>query len=249
MLGWTLGGYPSPNLEVVAEIGNGQNLSAWQAMELVARRRYGNASSAVVQAWSLFSKAFSEFPFGHGLYFAPSQMGPANLLWEKPTGYTASMVGLPYDDANRWAGNYGVQIFIQQMNKIADGFENGVNQLRQQTQNFAMTASQRKFFNIECDVAETVAIHYRSAANQALFTTVRDTMLQQSVPERSANINTLKKLLAEEITLAKQMHKLQCGNSTLGYEASNHYFYTPADLLEKVLNCRDLLDRWIPQLS
>lgn len=250
MLGWTLGGYPSPNLEVVSAIGNGQNLSPIEAMELVAQRRFGDASRAVVQAWTEFSTAFSEFPFGGGLYFAPSQMGPANLLWEKPTGYTATMVGLPYDDINRWSGIYGPQIFIQQMNKIAEGFEYGLRQMLQQTVNIVMTASQRKLFQMECDVAETIAIHYRSAANQASFTLTRDAVLKQDKgTERTANINTLKKVLAQEIVLAKKMYKLQCSNSTLGYEASNHYFYTPGDLLEKVLNCRDLLDRWIPQLG
>jgi hypothetical protein len=29
-------------------------------------------------------------------------------------------------------------------------------------------------------------------------------------------------------------------------EATNHYFFAPLDLVEKVLNCRDLLDRWLP---
>lgn len=250
MLGWTLGGYPSPNLEVVAAIGNDRHLSPIQAMELVAKRRYGNAGKAIVKAWSAYSAAFTEFPFGHGLYFAPSQMGPANLLWEKPTGYAATMVGLPYDDINRWTGNYGVKIFIQQMNKIADGFESALEELREQTKQLNISGPQRKLFNMECNVAETIAIHYRSAANQALFTTTRDNLIKHPEgTERQANIDILKSLLTAEIALAKQMHKLQSGNSALGYEASNHYFYTPSDLLEKVLNCRDLLDRWIPQLG
>ena len=31
------------------------------------------------------------------------------------------------------------------------------------------------------------------------------------------------------------------GESLIGYEASNHYYYTPADLLEKVLNCDQVI--------
>ena len=27
----------------------------------------------------------------------------------------------------------------------------------------------------------------------------------------------------------------------IGYEASNHYYYTPIDLLEKVLNCEHVI--------
>ena len=32
----------------------------------------------------------------------------------------------------------------------------------------------------------------------------------------------------------------------MGFEASNHYYYVPLDLVEKMLNCRDLLGRWLP---
>jgi hypothetical protein len=32
-------------------------------------------------------------------------------------------------------------------------------------------------------------------------------------------------------------------DSRLGFEASNQYAYVPLDLVEKVLNCRELLDR------
>ena len=31
------------------------------------------------------------------------------------------------------------------------------------------------------------------------------------------------------------------------FEAANQYFYVPLDLAEKVVNCRDLLDRWLPE--
>jgi phosphoribosyl-ATP pyrophosphohydrolase len=30
--------------------------------------------------------------------------------------------------------------------------------------------------------------------------------------------------------------------SRIAYEASNHYYYTPADLLEKMLNCQQVIE-------
>ena len=33
------------------------------------------------------------------------------------------------------------------------------------------------------------------------------------------------------------------GNPTVGYESSNHYFFTRSDLMEKVLNCRYLAEK------
>ena len=60
MLGWTLGGYPSPNLEVVAELGRKTDQPGHptvdEAMMTVARRWYGpQLAPAVVQAWGRFS--------------------------------------------------------------------------------------------------------------------------------------------------------------------------------------------------
>jgi UDP-glucose 4-epimerase len=40
---------------------------------------------------------------------------------------------------------------------------------------------------------------------------------------------------------------LQTRDSRLGFEASNHYYYVPIDLLEKVLNCQYLLEHWLPR--
>ena len=87
MLGWSLGGYPAPNLEVVAEIGRPDAPSPEDAMRAVAERRYGPAMApAVMEAWQAFSTAFSEFPYHGGLvYTAPLQTGPANPLWAEPT--------------------------------------------------------------------------------------------------------------------------------------------------------------------
>ncbi|MEC3878600.1 hypothetical protein [Parapedobacter sp. 10938] len=50
MLSWTLGGYPSPNLEVVSLMGSDGNLSADDAIRTVAHHRFGKAAGAVVNA-------------------------------------------------------------------------------------------------------------------------------------------------------------------------------------------------------
>jgi hypothetical protein len=47
-------------------------------------------------------------------------------------------------------------------------------------------------------------------------------------------------ILDEEIRLAQSLHRLMNLDSRIGYEASNHYFYTSRDLQEKVLNCLEL---------
>ena len=47
-------------------------------------------------------------------------------------------------------------------------------------------------------------------------------------------------ILDREIELARRMFELSSSDSRLGYEASNHYYYVPLDLVEKVINCEDL---------
>src|SRR5436190_681845 len=146
-------------------------------MRIVAERRFGPLlAAAVVSGWREFSRAFREFPFHVGvLYSGPQQLGPANLLWSERTGYQATMVGFPYDDLNSWRGVYPEEIFIEQFDKVADGFASALEQLRgaAATRQRPVSTRHRLALESECRIAETVAIHFRSSANQARFVLAR----------------------------------------------------------------------------
>jgi hypothetical protein len=247
MLGWTLGGYPSPNLEVVAEALSSGSVD--DALRKVAEREFGRAlAPAVVKAWRGFSAAFREFPYHGGvLYSGPQHLGPANLLWEKPTGYRATMVGFPYDDLEAWRAVYPAQVFIQQLEKVADGFDKSLFEFNEEVAsrtNFQTSPEARRKLELECGLAAAVAIHFRSAANQARFVLARQAFLADPSPQsRSRLIEQLAPLLRIEIDLARRLYEIQTQDSRIGFEASNHYFYVPIDLLEKVLNCHHLMAR------
>lgn len=247
MLGWTLGGYPSPNLEVVAEtLACG---SADAAMQQVAERRFGKTiAPAVVKAWRGFSAAFREFPYHIGVvYNGPQQCGPANLFWAEPTGYAATMVGFPYDHLDQWRAIYPTEIFIQQLEKVAGGFEQSLAELTSLTRQATATAGQRRALEQECGVAAAAGIHFRSAANQARFVLARDNLAKSGSPETSAPHRAeMERALRSEIVLARRLYELQRRDSRLGFEASNQYYYVPVDLMEKVLNCHQLLARLDP---
>jgi hypothetical protein len=250
MLGWTLGGYPSPNLEVVSVIGANPGFSAVQAMTVVAQNRYGAAADAVVEAWRAFSAAFSEFPYnGSVVYNAPFQVGPANPLWEKPTGYTSTMVGIPYDDLKNWTSIYPPEIFADQLRKVSEGFMTSLEKLKSNTQKLNLKPAQRAALDEEYDIAETIAIHYGSIINQIRFISLRNSLPKLNAGERKQALISLEQTLEKEIVLAKRMNLLQNRNAKLGFEATNHYFYIPSDLIEKVINCRDLISRWLPALK
>lgn len=239
MLGWTLGGCPSPNLEVVAEMGRDPAPTADQAMERVARRHWGEAlAPAVVRAWRAFSAAFREFPFDiRTVYQAPLQLGPSNLLWEAPTGMHATMIGFPYDDLDGWRADYPVETFAAQLEKVADGFDRAAETLAD-----AALSEERA-------LGQACAIHFRSVANQARFVSARRALAPGRSPdEAKAAVLVLERTLKEELVLARRLAALQSADSRIGFEASNQYYYRPIDLAEKILNCRDLLDRWLPQV-
>ena len=247
MLGWTLGGCPSPNLEVVAEVVSGGAAPA-EAMRRVAERRFGAAAAPdVTAAWSACSRAFAEFPYHPGVvYQAPLQNGPSNLLYEKPTGYGSTMVGLPYDDLNGWRAVYPPDVFIAQLEKVASGFDRALEGLRAAAARRGPSgnAAERRNWDRELGVMEAAAIHFRSVANQSRFVEARQALAKAASPaETAARKAAIAEVLRQEIGLARRLHGLQTRDSRLGFEASNQYFYVPGDLAEKILNCRDLLER------
>ena len=218
MLGWTLGGHPSPNIEAVSEIASGGTL------ETLARRRHGEKNaSAAVAFWRQCIAAFREFPFNGGcVYNAPLQVGPSNPLWSVPTGYKATMVGIPYDDLDGWRAIYPADIFAAQLEKVVSGFESALVSLR------AAVPEPPQPLGEEMRFIEAAAIHFSSVANQSRYVLAR----------RAGDPAAMQRFIDAETALAKRLHALQSRDARLGFEASNQYFYIPLDLVEKVVNCR-----------
>ena len=99
----------------------------------------------------------------------------------------------------------------------------------------------------ETDVAQVSAIHFASVANQSRFVMARDELAKATTADAARPlIAELERMLNAEIELAQRLYVIQCRDSRIGFEASNQYNYVPIDLMEKVIDCRDLLDRWLP---
>jgi hypothetical protein len=230
MMSWSLGGYPSPNLEAFGRLMRKDAPSKDQVLDDIARRIFGAEGAAHARkAWSMYADAFKEFPYDGGvIYSAPLQAGPANLLYPKRTGYAATMVGLPYDDLTRWRGPYPVDTFISQLEKVAKGFEAAEAHL----ENAARTDVGKK----ELRLARAARLHFASVAAQAKFVRARD----------GGSINELRDLAQVEADHAKALYGLQRQDSRIGFEASNHYYYFPQDLIEKHLNCHHVLSSPFP---
>jgi hypothetical protein len=131
MLSWSLGGYPSPNLRVAQRFAEQPGATVDGVLTELARELYGPGGVPHArQAWTQFSRSFAEFPYhGQVVYQGPQQQGPANLLFEKPTGYRATMVGFSYDDLDGWRGPYPAEVFARQMEKVSGGWLAGLKPL------------------------------------------------------------------------------------------------------------------------
>lgn len=245
MLSWSVGGYPSPNLQLVRCFDAEPRPTVEQALAKVAEARYGpDAAPTVLKAWSKFSAAFAEYPFHGGLvYNGPMQCAPANLLYPRPTKYHATMVGFPYDDLDEWRAVYPAQVLAGQFEKIATGWDEGLSLLH--------AAAEKANLREDAGLAEAAGLHFRSTASQIRFILARNALLSGSPKgkERQAQIDSIKQAATTEIRTAKRLYALVCRDSRLGFEASNHYYYLPLDLVEKVINCDYVLNTWLPTVS
>ena len=265
MLSWTLGGYPSPNLEIAGRLARRPVPAVNEVLDAVARGRYGpDGAPHARKAWTAFSRALAEYPYDGGvLYTCPVQLGPANLLHARPTGFHATMVGLPYDDLRSWRGPYPPEVFIAQFEKVAAGWQSALADL--QTAVEKSPPDKRAENLADWRLARAAYLHFQSVANQSRFTHARDRLLAAGpgaaspgakppaapVPaapkpaapaltaeERTRLAEEMRKCIASEIALARELYTLTSLDSRIGFEASNHYYYLPLDLVEKVVSCK-----------
>lgn len=261
MLSWTLGGYPSPTLEMAAKHywtterasteRQGQSTAEMPEDEPAPLRwlrgKFGyETGSDMARATTAFSEAFRHFPFHVSVvYTAPMNYGPSNLLHLAPTGYSATMVGFPYDDVHRWRAIYPPETFEEQFRLLTEGWKQGLSLLVDAGRQVTDSLRRDAYTNL-LHAALGAYYHFRSTYHQIAFVLEREKLAASSDPAEAASSRQRMKELAErEIDITRQLYDLMRRDSRIGYEASNHYYYTARMLQEKVLNCQDLCAKLI----
>ena len=249
MAGWSLGGYPSSNLRIPLIFDRNPLPTVDEALDELALDLGGQIAAPMLRSgWTSISKAFLEFPFDGTqiVYLAPIQIGPANPLYLKPTGYSATMVGIPYDQIDAWRGHYPPEIFAGQFEKMEKGFLKGSDILKKGAK-LAPSAHQKEIFD-QARYAETIGIVYGSTADQVNFIQLRARLLDPKTPD--TELEGIKKKMTElcrnEIKRAIQMFNLTREDSKIGFESTNHYWFVPIDLAEKIINCHWIIDQLQP---
>ena len=221
MLSWTLGGFPGGNLDLLKA----------SPEEIAASKYHPALAEKVCLAWKQFSEAFRQFPFNVSvLYTAPMNYGPMNLLHLNPTGYAASMIGFPYDDLASWRGPYPEDVFEKQFKLVTDGWKQGLATLAAAA-DMVQENEKADFAELQT-IAEASYCHLRSTYLQIRFVRARDNGSDRAV---------MAECVRGEIELALKLYDIVRRDSRIGFEASNHYYYTLNDLREKVVSCSLIL--------
>ena len=156
------------------------------------------------------------------------------------------MVGFPYDDLTAWRGPYPAETFAAQFEKVAAGWKAGLPVLEEAVAKAPV--ERREDALAELTFVKAARLYFASAANQSRFIMARDRLAKGdlsgdlSASERQECHATLRRILGDEIDVAREMFMLANKDSRLGFETSSQYFYLPLDLVEKAVNCRFILD-------
>ena len=210
LLSWTLGGYPCRNI-------------AEAAKHFYEKCRIIINETDISDAEKQFSEAFREFPFHIDvLYFGPQNAGPSNLLYEKPTGYNATMTCFAYDDIDSWRSIYPIEVFEAQLDKLCKKWKIGLDMLP------------------DCDESEGSVMAkaayriFKSSLDQLRFIRARNEGRYADAVSEAEN----------ELENAKAMLSLMNKNAAIGYEAANHYYFSKGQLAEKIINCNYIIERF-----
>lgn len=216
MLSWTLGGYPSPTLDYISSYSASSSIDSWY------RSYYGKDAETVHDAVRHFCRGFREYPFScDHMYFSPQNLGPANMWSIKRDEKESCMVGYAFDDAEKWLEKYPYDVFMRQTEKLLDEWRRGLDILRSIDDATESTAELLLF-------AEVAYIHFESDLLHTEYA-----VLKRDIRKNKARLAELADLSS---SAAEKLLALSVQDGRVGYEASNHYYYTPNLLKEKIIN-------------
>ncbi len=216
MLSWTLGGWPSLALDMVRSFGEGETLGGWY------EKTFRENADAVHEAVKFLCEGFENYPFSiQSLYYSPKTHGYANLWDLERDEKESAMVSYAFDDYEHWTEPYPYEVYLSQMKKLLNGLEKGIWVLKK------IKGKDDKISEI-WRYAFAEYLHFSADYDQTLFSYLKR--------DRDRNAAEIKEVLARAAEKTKELLMLQKLDGKIGYEASNHYFYTSRSLKEKLLN-------------
>ncbi|MBN9658583.1 MAG: hypothetical protein J0H49_10420 [Acidobacteria bacterium] len=226
MLSWTLGTWPSANWLVAREFFGEKVPSVEEALTRAAEQRYGRAGvEGARKAWSIFSRAFSDYPYSNSLvYSSVVQQGPAHPLWLQPSGQRPKILN-SFDNLG-WTQPYGPEAVSQAFRGMAAAWREGVRAFEPVARACGAKAQADQRIHVAGQ------LYFESIANQVEIHSIR---------EKPGSAGRLRTLVERELQIAEQFLPICEADPRVGFEASLQYFYLPQDVREKILWCRAVL--------
>ncbi len=219
MLSWTLGGYPTVSLDLAGKLLNDDfDYDDW------LQSHFGDNAPLVKESVSRMSEAFRNYPYNiTTLYCGPQQVGPGNLWYRQKTCLDATMVTYPFDDADGWCGTYSKEAFVKCLEKMLNLWEEGLDMISDVKGNEEFEQLKR--------YAKVFRLHFRSFLNSLNFIEAREKFDEASLGQ----------IIENEKAFTKELYAIAGKDCRIGYEASNHYYYTQNTFLEKIICLESLL--------
>ncbi|MBQ7651215.1 MAG: hypothetical protein IJS15_09660, partial [Victivallales bacterium] len=127
---------------------------------------------------------------------------------------------------------YPEDIFEKQFRLLTEGWSRGLDVLKNAAS--LVKSSEVAEYKELMTISEAAYCHFRSTYMQTCFTRARNNGFDRSEMLACAE---------DELRTALRTYEIARSDSRIGFEASNHYYYTLNDLREKVINCRYVLEQ------
>ena len=139
-----------------------------------------------------------------------------------PDENSSCMVCYSFDDYESWITPYPYEIYVSQMQKLLDLWQQGIDIL-------ARAREDESIRELLC-FAKAARLHFKTDLLQTKFARAK----------REGDKALMLLCVNEEKETASELLSLMRADARIGYEASNHYFYTERGLIEKIIRMDDL---------
>lgn len=220
MLSWTHGGYPSPTFNLISYFREDADIDEWY------NSFYGKNGKTVHKAVAKICEGFVEYPFSvTHMYHSPQNLGPANMWSLYPEKKKSGMICQAWDDMEFWMGPFPYEIFISQTEKMLSLWKEGIEILKgvkgDESVSELLLMAEVAYIHLESDLVHTKYAY-----------------LKRDIEK---NREELISLMEYEKLRTERLIELVLSDGRIGYEASNHYYYTANLLKEKLINMDKLI--------
>ncbi len=223
MLSWTLGGYPSLSLQMVNAFTSGISLENWY------KNTFGINAVAVHNAIKKLCEAFKEFPYSCStLYYSPKNIGYGNLWSAHMENRGGYMVGNAFDEYENWADPYSYEQYVTAYKNLIEKWKIGL-EILDEINGDGVVERVKSY-------ALVTYLHFRADYHQTRYSFYK----RQPLSYKNEIIEVIEQSEKDVYLLIEEVKK----DGTIGYEASNHYYYTVRGLKEKLINLKKLKEHF-----